>query len=159
MKPIETTADRLMLRHRPVKMGLLVAAVILIFAGLSLHEVMAGNHEAAKGPLIVLALFTVVFAVFVRQTVVILDRTTDAVVIRTASVFGTREKRFPLTGCKRATFEQDRSDSTASNTRTYRPVLVYQDGTKVPVREIYSSGPGAELTAKAINAWLKQRQG
>ncbi|MEO8244641.1 MAG: hypothetical protein ABI832_20305 [bacterium] len=159
MKPIVTTSERLTLRSRPWLLGAGLICAMLLFAAIGLNKFMAGDQDEAGKLLLLFGIFAVVFCVFIKQVVVIFDRATDAVVIRAASVFGGREQRHPLSGCKRAFVEKDHNDSSDSKVPTFRPVLEYRDGTKVPLTDIYSGGDGAELAVKAINAWLEPRKG
>ncbi len=154
MTPILTTPERLMLRRRPWALGIGLICALLILAAIGLSKFMAGEQDEAGKLLLLFGIFAVVFAVFVRQEVVIFDRAADAVMIRSASVFGAREKLHPLEGCRRAIVEKDRNDSSDSKRPTFRPVLDYRDGTKIPLTGIYTGGNGAEETVRAVNAWL-----
>lgn len=163
MTPISTTTERLILRSRPWVLGLGVICAILIFAGIALHEVMKNDLEAAKGPLIMLVLFVLVFAVFVRQEVVVFDRAAGLIHIRRVTVLGAGEVQHPLAGLLRAEAERDTSDSSGSlfasgsHQKMFRPVLIYDGKGRVPLSGIYQSGPDAKTTADAINAWLKRK--
>ena len=74
MTPIATSRNHLMLRARPRLLGLGIGAAMLLFAAIAIAEISAGDQEAANGPLILLVLFAVAFAVFVRQDEVTFDR-------------------------------------------------------------------------------------
>lgn len=153
MTPIETTPERLMLRERPWLLGLGVSAAVLIFVGITLSESAKGNE--ITGPAIITAIFAMVFAVFVRQEAVVLDRTSGEVIIRRSTLFGVTEKRHPLEGLHKAEAELDKGHSEGRSKRPTRAVLVYKSGPKVPLSEIFSSGSGADSAVRAINAWLR----
>jgi hypothetical protein len=157
MKPISTTSEQLMLRSRPWILGLGLICAMLIFAGIAMSEMVKGDDGAAKGPLILLGMFALVFAVFVRQEVVLFDRGAGLVYIRKVTVFGAGEVRHPLDGVVRAEVEKDMNDSSGSKSPTFRPVLVYQGKAKVPLTPIYSSGGDAKVAVAAINGWLKRK--
>jgi hypothetical protein len=141
-----------MLRDRPWLLGIGVSAAFLIFAGLTISEGMKGNE--VTGPALITAMFAMVFAIFVRQEAVVLDRAAGEVIVRRSTIFGVTEKRHPLEGLRKAEAEEDTGHSKR---RLTRPVLVYRTGPKVALSEIFSSGTGAETTAKAINDWLKPK--
>jgi len=152
MTPIETTTDRLMLRDRPWLLGIGVSAAFLIFVGITISEGVKGNE--VTGPVIVTAMFAMVFAIFVRQEAVLFDRTTGEVIVRRSTIFGVTEQRHPLAGLRKAEAEVDTGHSKR---RLTRPVLVYDKRPKVPLSEIFSSGSAAETAAKAINDWLRRK--
>ncbi len=96
MRLRSVTHDRLTLEERPWFLGSLLIAVIvfllalaLLFVPVSIWATLAFGAGAA--------LFGVAFVLVVRRTVVILDRTANAVVIREASLLGTSERRIALT--------------------------------------------------------------
>ena len=129
---------------------------MLVFLGITVDQSLKSAPDAWK-PLMIFGIFAVVFAVFVRQVVVVFDRPAGAVVILTRTVFGSTEATHSLKGLTTAKTEADTSDSSDSiggtSKRTYRPVLRYSDGKSVPITTIFSGGDGAETTAKAVNAW------
>lgn len=157
MLPILTTPERLILRSRPWALGIGLICAMLIFAAIALNKFLTADPDEGSKVLILFAVFAAVFAVFVRQEVVILDRASNAVVIRSATVIGARETRHALSEVARATTERDADTGGDGRAKLRRPVLVLTGGRNVPLSEIFSSGDAAEIAARAINVWLNRR--
>ena len=154
MKTEVSTADQLVLRDRPVILGLGVVCAILIFSGIALNHALHGDTHDQTALLLLIGLFGVVFAVFVVQVVLVLQRSTGQVLIRRRSLFGTKEVCHDLANLRKAEVETSRDSSDGKNRITSRCVLQMKDGAKVPVTLVYSSGSGAKQAAEAINDWL-----
>ena len=132
---------------------------MLVFLGITVDQSLKSAPDAWK-PLMIFGIFAVVFAVFVRQVVVVFDRLRGPWRSSPARVFGSSEATHSLKELTTAKTEADTSDSSDSiggtSKPTYRPVLRYSDGKSVPITTIFSGGDGAETTAKAVNAWLRK---
>jgi predicted outer membrane lipoprotein len=158
MKPILTSPERLMLRSRPWLLGIGLICAMLILAAVALNKFTTANPDEGSVVLVLFAFFAMVFAVFVRQEVVILDRAANAVVIRSATVIGAREVRHALSDVSRASTELDTDSGGESRGKLRRPVLLLTGGEKVPLTPIFATGGGAEAAAQAINRWLNPRK-
>lgn len=157
MTPIATSRNHLMLRARPWLLGLGIGAAMLLFAAIAIAEISAGDQEAANGPLILLVLFAVAFAVFVRQDEVTFDRPAGTISIRRRTVFGGATSVQPLAGLRRASVEVHKDDVAGHRKATCRPVLEFHNGPNVPLTPVYSAGTGADQAVKAVNAWLRMK--
>lgn len=160
MRIAETTPDRLTLESRPWALGIVLILAILIFLGIALAT-LGDAPWLAFGMGLGAALLGVMFVIFVRRVIVILDRSAGAVVIRTASLLGQDERSLRLADITEAAVETTISRSTSSSgavssvSHTHRPVLKTRTG-DVPLTQVYSSGDGAARMAQAINAWLQR---
>ncbi|HSF64001.1 MAG TPA: hypothetical protein VLA78_06420 [Paracoccaceae bacterium] len=160
MKTREDSAARLMLEDRPVVMGAVMAAMVLLFAGGGV--VMLGQDTGLGLALLGGAAFWgLILAVFVRRTLLILDAPSGLVVLRVASVTGQTERTWPLAALRGAEVESMRSTTSGKKaSMTYRCVLTFDDppGARVPVTEAYSGGQGAAQAAGSVNGWLSRPQ-
>lgn len=156
MKIRDVTPERLTIESRPWLLGVVLIVVIVMLAGIALF-MLSENAWVSLGLGGAAALIAVMFVIFVRRVLVILDRTAGVVVIRTATLLGQREQSLPLADVRQAGIESFRSTSPSggrSRTRsTHRPVLETANG-PVPLTLISTSGGGAEQVAMAINRWL-----
>ena len=156
----EISPRRLTLEDRPWVLGIILAVVILFLLFLALAT-SGQSLWLTFAMLLMAALFGAAFVAFVRRVIVIFDRDTGAVVIRTKSVLGQSETTHPLAEISHASVETTISRSTSSNGRrsttsqTHRTVL-HIGAEVVPLTQVYSSGDGAERMAAAINDWLRQ---
>jgi hypothetical protein len=154
MTPVTSTPERLILRRRPWVLGLLLSAILLLFIGIGLSKLLAGEVEEAGKLALLVAMFAVAFAVFVRQDVAIFDRPSGQIALRRAGVFGQAETLHPLDGLDHAEIGTDEGGDPDNPRTLTRPVLVYADGRKVPMTSVFSSGAGAGNAVRAINGWL-----
>lgn len=158
MRIVATTPDRLTIESRPWVLGIALILAILIFLGVALFTV-ATEPWLALGMALGGALIGVMFVVFVRRVLVILDRPSGTVVIRTATLPGQTERSLRLADITGAGVETMVSRSIGSShsdlsvSHTHRPVLRTATG-DVPLTLVYSSGDGAARMAEAINRWL-----
>ena len=158
MRIVEDTPQRLTLEDRPWLIGTILIVVILAMLGVALA---LGREDLWVGLGLGLgaAIFGVAFVVFVRRTIVILDRDAAAVVIRTASLLRRTEKRIALADITGAAVESRTSRRTSSQRRSglpnkaHRPVLQLTAVVE-PLNQIYIGGNGAHETVDAINRWL-----
>ncbi len=156
MEPLSSTPEQLILRARPVRLGLGLSAAMLIFAAIWLSKAFGDQKDLGVLGLL-FGLFALMFAVFVRQEVAIFDRASQTLTLRSASVFGVRSRSHTLEGVQRAVSEID-TDSEGRK-RMARPVLKYATGKAVPLSSIFRAGSSSEASVKAVNAWLKPHKG
>ncbi|MDN5786038.1 MAG: hypothetical protein L0H65_03185, partial [Pseudorhodobacter sp.] len=71
---------------------------------------------------------------------------------------GEKTQVLPLAEVHNAKTEQDSSSTYLTKILT-RPILVRNDGTILPLSNIYESGTGAKGLVLSINTWLKPRKG
>lgn len=160
MKILQHDPDRLTLEERPWILGVILIVVILIFLLFAVATI-GDNVWLGLGMVLGAAMFGMAFAVFVVRVIVIFDRSAAAVVIRSAGLFGQKEKTLPFADLRSAVVETSISHSTGSSsggrrrgtTMTHRPSLQTAQGV-VPLTEVYSGGKGAERAVAAINEWL-----
>lgn len=157
MRVLETSTQRLTLEDRPLVIGVILVAVILLLLALVLAT-LGESLFLTFGLGLMAAMFGGAFVIFVRRTTVIFDRIAGTVVIRTKSMLGPSETTHALASISRASVETSTNRSASdSGTRgkTYRTV-VHVDSEVVPLTQIYTGGDSAERMAKAINDWLGQ---
>ncbi|WP_135448328.1 MULTISPECIES: hypothetical protein [Tabrizicola] len=158
MRIAEITPDRLTLDSRPWALGLILILAILFFLGVALFT-LRDEPWLAFGMTLGAALMGVMFVIFVRRVLVIFDRPTGVVVIRTATLLGRAHRSLRLADIMAAgvetTLSHSSTDASSGSTATYthRPILKTTTG-DVPLTQIHSSGDGAARTAEAINRWL-----
>lgn len=162
MKIRQHDPDRLTLEERPWILGVILIAVILIFLLVAVFSI-GDNVWLGLGMVLGAAMFGMAFAVFVVRVIVIFDRSAAAVVIRSAGLFGQKERTLSFADLRGAIVETSISHSSGSSsggrrrrrttTMTHRPSLQTAQGV-VPLTEVYSGGTGAERAVAAINDWL-----
>ncbi len=158
MKVIERTPDRLFLRTRPLARGLGLIAGMLIFAGIGVNKLFNGQPAEAGKLAILFAAFALLFVFFVRQEVVIFDRTLATVTLRSKTVFGAKATTLRLDQIQHAKVEE--GSSSADLTKSFfRPILMRTDGTVLPLTGIYETGTQSKALVLSINTWLKPRKG
>ena len=91
-------------------------------------------------------------AAFLRREVVIFNRPANAVVLRSASLFGIRETTRSLTGVIRAEARTNMFGSTRRT--TWRPVLIFDAAPTLPLTAVFIGGTSARTCVDAINHWL-----
>ena len=152
MKVIQQSADHIVLGERTWILGTLATAMILLFVYFGIEAVIERDPWGYALGLFGVAFGGLIFAIFVRRSQAVLDRTTGLLTLRSRSVFRYRERRWPLTEIERAIVEKMNLDDGEG----YRPTLLMRSGEprRVPLTVIYSSGSGAERVRDAINDWL-----
>ena len=152
MKVQSTTTDQLELVWRPWLLSIGLAALTLILALITVVWLSDADYSAAAKTGFGLALSTAGFAAFLRREVVIFNRAANAVVLRSASLFGTRETTRSLTGLIRA---EPRTNMFGSTRRTtWRPVLIFDSAPTLPLTAVFIGGTSARTCVDAINRWL-----
>lgn len=152
MKLREETPDRLMLEDKPVILGILLSLAILGNCAAALFvaidEPLIGLGVMAGG-----GIWGLAFWAFVRRTLVMLDRPSDLVVRRVASLTGQTEDTLPLSRITGAIVQSHQSTGKTTST-TYRAALVVRGAEPFPLTKVYSSGRGATRAVEAVNRWL-----
>jgi hypothetical protein len=157
MKTVTDTPERLVIEDAPMGIGLLAVGVMAINCMIGIGMVAAGQPWGG-GTFILGGIFAglLLLWLFARHTQVWLDRGTGVAALRVRTIFGYREKSFPLSDLKRAETCMSRG---AQGQYLYGPALVFggQTKTKLPIIDPYTSKPTAEVTTATINAWLARR--
>lgn len=164
MLTTDTTPDRLTLTHKPRGETALAIAATVFFAGLAAYFFARGNDAgviflvfAVSGP--------VYFYFFVETRAVVFDRAAGTVTLSHRGARGGSETVHPLAGLARA--EVHRAAPTRENRAVdaelaappsgkFRAVLLYEDGTALPLADGYSSASDAFEEVRTVNRWLEQ---
>lgn len=158
MRVRQDTPDRLVLEERPWVLGAGLALGVVVFSAVGLATVMSAPWLglAMFGGA---ALFGLLFAVLVRRTIAIFDRTAGAMVLRSVSLFGTTETTLPLARIRGALVQTSHASGTGSMaaSRTHRVALRLEGAEPLPLTVVHSAGPGAARAAEAIDCWLDIR--
>lgn len=156
---IQSSPDLLVIENRPLMVALMLAAMLLLFVGIGLSTLAAGEIGTGLAMTLGAPLFLLpFFIIFVRRNQLILDRREGALIHRRKSLTGYTERRHDLAALTGAEVESSRS----SDTRTYRMVYVLDGGEspgRHPFTSSYSSGSGAQRAAQAVNDWLSAAPG
>lgn len=153
MKVASDTHARLTLEDTPWGVGLVISLAILVALAWGLSRLWAGDSAGAVMAVLVLALCAAAFAAFVRRVIVIFDRGAGRVVVRVASVFGTKEEGAALADVLRA--ELDTRPARRSRDRdTHRATLRLRAGGVLALSQVFISGTSADTVVGQINGWL-----
>ena len=158
MKLFSSTPDRLVLRARPVLMGIGIAAAMLLFAAIWLAKFFSDDHSELTALALLFGLFGVVFIVFVRQEVAVFDRPSNTLTLRSVGVLGAREQSRPLAEVSKAVLETSANDGDSKGGPCQRAVLNFTSGPPLPLSAIFRTGSGAKTAVQQINTWLNQKQ-
>jgi len=154
MKITRDTPDQLIIENRPWLIGGFLIVFTLIFVAVGLAAITYG--EGVMGYAFVFfggGAGMLAFAVFVRRVQVIFDRAAGSIRFRRKSVFGSSDVTHDLKHLDRAVVESSYSGDSGA---THRCVIILSGGMSAgvhPLTMAYSSGPGAQRAADAINAW------
>jgi len=159
MKLVSTSPDRLVLRARPVLMGMGIAAAMLLFAAIWLAKFFSKDHSDLTALALLFGLFGVVFIVFVRQEVAVFDRPSNTMTLRSVGVLGAREQSRPLAEVIKAVVESSANDGDSKAGPSHRAVLNFSSGPPLPLSAIFRSGSDAKTAVQQINTWLNQKTG
>jgi hypothetical protein len=156
MKIVTDTPDRLVLGDRPLAVGIMLVATILLLAAAGLATLFSGNWPAGLMLLAGAGAFYVPFAVFVVQTVAVFDRPTGTGVLRRKSVRRQTEDSFPLTAIRIARLDRrERRENNGRRTvRLARIALHLADGRTLHLPEAHVGGPAVPAAADALRRWL-----
>lgn len=129
-------------------------------------EVKGGAIMTGIAALLLIPLYS-----FARLTVVRFDRTAGTVRVIEAGLLLFRIRRYPLQGLAGATTEThttkpNPADHVGERNRrrrtrkvtTWRPVLAYADGTRIPLLQAYGEQVRAGMAASAVNGWVQARR-
>lgn len=169
MTVLESSPDRLVLRHVPIGAGLLLLAFALfpMLWGWALFR--AG--EPKGGAVLVgigVILFLGCFGVFAKVHRITLDRQRDVVDITETGLFGRSQSQHVLKDLHGATLQSmvikrkpgdivrhgGLRRNRSPEPRVWRAALVHRNGHAVPLSQAYGSERTARATASAINAWF-----
>ncbi|WP_156317393.1 hypothetical protein [Cypionkella psychrotolerans] len=159
MKLVSSSPDRLVLRKRPVLMGIGIAAAMLLFAAIWLAKFFSNDHSDLTVLALLFGLFGVVFIVFVRQEVAVFDRPSNSLTLRSIGVLGAREQSRPLAEVTKAVLETSANDGDSRAGPSHRAVLSFTSGPPLPLSAIFRSGSEAKTAVQQINTWLNQKTG
>jgi hypothetical protein len=157
MKIISDTEMRLTLGDRPWLLGLGITAAAVGGLWFGLDSLMQGDMGGAIMGALAFGFCLVAFAVFVRRTIVFLDRPSGRVVVRVASVFGTRETGAALADVAQAEVSTKRA-TKSDEVDSHRPILRMTSGEVLILREVFVSGRGSDTAVARINGWLARRK-
>lgn len=160
----EITPNRLTLTHKPRAEVAGALAATILFAALAVFVFVRGQDAGVI--FVVFAVSGPVFLYFFAETrEVAFDRTTGTVTLRHKSPRGTAEASHSLAGLARAEVHRATPsrearavsiELAAPPAGSYRAVLIYEDGSELPLAEGYTSGGRAFDEARAVNAWLDE---
>lgn len=151
MRVKSETPDLLVLEDRPVFVAALLAAFVL--ADAAAVVALAGQGEWAGVAMLGLGIPLLLGAgyLFIRRTIVFLDRPGNRVTIRVATFRGQTENSLPLDSVRGAEVQVSRS---SDNGTTQRAALVLEGGARRELTQVYTSGGGAGRAVAAINRWI-----
>jgi hypothetical protein len=167
MKVIRNDSDMLILRDW--SWGVIVALAVplsvcamMAWGYFHVGETKGGLILSGIGAMLLFPLYS-----FARLTAVRLDRIAGTVRVIEAGLFLFRLRRYPLRGLSGATMETytikpNPADHAGERNwrklnppvKTWRPVLTYADGTRVPLLQAYGEQMRAGMAASAVNAWV-----
>jgi hypothetical protein len=157
-----TTPDRLVLAHRArgeLAIAVLATIVFAVIGGL----VFARGNDAGVLFLIFAVSGPVYLYFFYETREAVFDRAGGQVTFTRRTPRGTEQAQRPLAGLARAavhraTAARDKReidpDAPPPGAGSFRAVLLWTDGTELPLSDAYSRGLSAIEEARAINAWL-----
>lgn len=166
MLQTSATRDRLTLTHKPVAEATIAIASTVVFAALAALFFYGGNDAgvvflvfAVSGP--------VYLYFFLEIRTITFDRDAGTVTLASRSPRGSTAAPHPLAGLARAEVHRvSPSKETravdavlaAPTSGSFRAVLIYEDGSELPLAEGYTGGNRAFEQARIVNTWLDQGQ-
>lgn len=156
MKVLTDTPDLLIVEDRPVLIAVLLIVFTLIFVGVGLALLMAGEWFGLLFALGGGGAGFVAFWGFVRRVQVVFHRPERYVEFRRRNMFNDSSVRHGLEEIERAEVEET---YTSEGSHAYRVVLVVPQGQSAgrhPITVAYSSGTAHLRVAEAINSWLER---
>lgn len=154
MKITRDTKDILIVEDRPWLFGLMIIVFILVFVGVGLAMVSAGELWGLLFALAGGGLGGLGFVMFVRRVQVVFHGPEGWVEIRRKSVFATSRLRHLLSEIGHATIEESHGGDSGP---TYRVTLVIPKGQskgRHPLTLTYSNVGDHHGVAARINGWL-----
>jgi len=163
MKVIADTPDRLTLDARPLALAIGIGALLFILLGLGVVRMTQGRWGDASGLIVFGGAmgFGALWA-FVRREQVWFDRADAGVTFAVTTLLGTTRNRQPLTAAAGARVQtresRDRRKGRDKMVTLYRPVLILQDGTELPLSEVWMADlDGVQAVVRAVTTWLEAR--
>lgn len=164
MLHISVTHDRLILTHKPVGEAAIAIASTVIFAVLAALFFYRGNDAGVI--MLVFAVSGPVYLYFFLETrEITFDRAAGTVTLASRSPRGATSAPHPLAGLARAEVHRvsPSKDARAVDAAlaappsgNFRAVLIYEDGSELPLAEGYTGGNRAFEEVRAVNTWLDQ---
>lgn len=164
MLQTSVTRDRLTLTHKPVGEATIAIASTVLFAVLSALFFYQGNDAGVI--MLVFAVSGPVYIYFFLETrEITFDRTAGTVTLASRSPRGATSAPHPLAGLARAEVHRASpltetravdAELAAPPSGNFRAVLIYEDGSELPLAEGYTGGRRAFEEARAVNTWLDQ---
>ncbi|MAM62762.1 hypothetical protein [Maritimibacter sp. UBA3975] len=159
MKITANTPDLLVVEDRPVLLAILLTVFTLVFVGVGIGLLMAGELWGLMFAGLGGGIGTLFLFIFVRRVQVVFHRPERYVEIRRKNMFRSRVVRHRLDEVTRAVLESSRS---SEGTTTYRVTLVIEEGQSAgmhPITFSYSNFGGHRRCAGEINDWLDSVRG
>jgi hypothetical protein len=159
MKVVRNTPEQLIIEETPWLLGIMFIFFILAFVGPGLFLVTQGELIGLLFAGLGGGLGTMALVLFVQRIQVILDGTTDEVIVRRRSIVRYTEEIHRLSELAEAQVDMTRS---SKGTLMKRPVLIFDRGMSVgpqPIVSSYTSGFGPQRAVSAINGWLQATRG
>ena len=163
MKVSHQSDEMLILDHVPWVMAIAMALLVLVFVGIGILPIGFSDEPmwylfSFMFTIVGGGLWLMALELFARRLQFVFDRRSDRITLRRLSIFNRSEVRHKLSTLIEARLQH----STGENgQRLLRPVLILRrmrgndPGERhVPLHEYYTSGPGPEAMADAINQWL-----
>lgn len=162
MLKTKSTPERLTLIRTPIAETAIAIAATIVFGALA-AVFFAGGNDAGVIFLVFAISGPVYLYFFVEIREAVFERDAASVTLRSRSLRGAHATAHSLAGLARAEVHratparENRSvdaELAAPPHGNFRAVLVYEDGSELPLTEGYSSGGGAFAEAQAVNRWL-----
>lgn len=158
MKVLQETHERLVIEDRPVLLALILVAMIVVTAAITLWLLAEGDWTGLWLSMAPVG-FAVAFVVFVVRVQATFDRQAGVVTIETASIRHRSHETLPLADLRRAevqTYFSRVAGPGRKQTKMSRPVLEVAGAPEPrPLMESYTAGSGAAEAVAAINRWLE----
>ncbi len=151
MKVVHDTYDVLIIEDRPWVFGIFMILFTLLLAWTSMETYADGRHIPGLAFGLSAVVLILVFPLFIRRSMLTLDRVRQRVTLTKRSTRSQTSKTFSLTDFHGA--EVLRSKNNDGDEFFY--VELFIGGDYIPFTDTASSGDGAAEMAETINAWLQ----
>lgn len=154
MKLARDTPEQLIVEDTPWLLGILLTLFTLTFVGAGIGLVASGELFGLLFALGGGGIGALCLTLMVRRVQVILDRPSDALIVRTRDLLRYTEVRHALSDLSKAVLEETRGSK--GNT-LWRPTLILDRGMSAgahPIVAVYTNGSSPRRMAAAINDWL-----
>ena len=154
MKLARNTPEQLIVEETPWLLGILLSVFTLIFVGAGIGLVASGEVFGLVFALGGGGLGGLCLALMVQRVQVILDRPSDALIVRRRDLLRYIEVRHALSDLSKAVLEETRGSKGST---LWRPTLILDRGMSAgahPIVSVYTNGSSPRRMAGAINNWL-----